>query len=61
MQMDVRANIREYFDKAYEGEPVLVPKNHDRNIVIISESQRRFPATRASVVTEEAAIPPRRS
>ena len=40
--MDVRANIREYFDKAYEGEPAMVPRKHDMNIVIISESQICF-------------------
>ncbi len=38
-QMDVRSNIRKYFDMAYEGEAVIVPRKADRNVVIISEAE----------------------
>lgn len=38
-QMDVRSNIKKYFDMAFEGEPVVVPRKQDRNVVIISESE----------------------
>ena len=36
-QMDVRANIKKYFDMAYEGEPVVVPRKENKNVMIISE------------------------
>ncbi|MCR5066948.1 MAG: type II toxin-antitoxin system Phd/YefM family antitoxin [Erysipelotrichaceae bacterium] len=32
-----RYNARKYFDKAYEGEPVIVPRKNGKNVVIISE------------------------
>ena len=38
-QMDVRSHIREYFDMAYDGETVIVPRKQDRNVVIISEER----------------------
>ena len=38
-QMDVRSNIKKYFDIAYEGEAVVVPRKEDRNVVIISEAE----------------------
>ena len=38
-QMDVRSNIKKYFDLAYDGEPIIIPRKHDRNVVIISESE----------------------
>ncbi len=30
-QMDVRSNIKKYFDLAYDGETVIVPRKQDRN------------------------------
>ena len=38
-QADVRANIKLYFDLAYSGEPVLVPRKENKNVVIISEGE----------------------
>ena len=38
-QMDVRSNIKKYFDIAYGGEPVIVPRKQDKNVVIISEDE----------------------
>lgn len=38
-QADLRANIKKFFDIAYEGEPVIVPRKLDKNIVIISEDE----------------------
>ena len=38
-QIDVRSNIKKYFDIAYEGEPVFVPRKQARNVVIISEDE----------------------
>ena len=35
-QMEVRANIREYLDKTYNGEQILIPRKNNRNVVIIS-------------------------
>ena len=37
-QMDVRANIKKYFDLAFSGDPVIVPRKNNRNVVIISET-----------------------
>lgn len=37
-QMDVRSNIKKYFDMAYNGEAVVVPRKENKNIVIISET-----------------------
>ncbi len=36
-QMDVRANIKAFFDMAYDGETVIVPRKQNKNVVIISE------------------------
>ena len=38
-QMDIRSNIKKFFDMAYEGEPVIVPRKQGRNVVIISEAE----------------------
>ena len=38
-QMDVRANIKKYFDIAFNGEPVIVLRKENRNVMIISESE----------------------
>lgn len=38
-QMDVRANIKKYFDMAFSGEPVIVSRKENKNVVIISESE----------------------
>ena len=36
-QMEVRSNIKKYFDMAFSGEPVIVPRKDNRNVVIVSE------------------------
>lgn len=38
-QMDIRANIKEFFDMAYNGETILVPRKQNRNVIIISEEE----------------------
>ena len=38
-QMDVRANIKKYFDMAFDGEPVIVSRKENKNVVIISEAE----------------------
>ena len=35
--MDIRANIKKYFDMAFNGEPIIVPRKENRNVVILSE------------------------
>lgn len=37
--MDVRANIKKYFDIAFNGEPVIVSRKENKNVVIISEAE----------------------
>lgn len=38
-QMDIRANIKKYFDLAFNGEPVIVSRKENKNVVIISEAE----------------------
>ncbi|MBO4608782.1 MAG: hypothetical protein J5696_02820 [Lachnospiraceae bacterium] len=38
-QMDIRANIKKYFDLAYSGEAIFVPRIDNKNVVIISEAE----------------------
>ena len=38
-QADIRANMKKYFDLAYEGETIIVPRKENRNIVILSEME----------------------
>ncbi|MGI6069454.1 MAG: type II toxin-antitoxin system Phd/YefM family antitoxin [Blautia sp.] len=38
-QMDVRANIKKYFDMAFDGEPVFVSRKQNKNVVVISEQE----------------------
>jgi len=38
-QMEIRANIKKYFDIAYNGDPVIVPRKENKNVVIISEEE----------------------
>ena len=37
-QVDLRANIKKFFDLASSGEPVIVPRKQNKNVVIISEA-----------------------
>lgn len=38
-QIDVRANIKKYFDMAFDGEPVIVSRKGNKNVVIISQAE----------------------
>ena len=38
-QIEIRNNIKKFFDAAYEGDTVLVPRKENRNVVIISEKE----------------------
>jgi antitoxin YefM len=38
-QMDLRANIKKYFDIAFNGEPVIVSRKQNKNVVVISEKE----------------------
>ena len=38
-QIDIRANIKKYFDLAFSGEPVIVSRKENKNVVIISEAE----------------------
>ncbi len=40
-QMDIRDNIKKYFDMAHAGEPIIVPRKNNKNVVIISEDDYR--------------------
>lgn len=38
-QMELRANIKKYFDLAFSGEPVIVSRKENKNVVVISEAE----------------------
>lgn len=38
-QMDVRANIKKYFDLAFSGEPIIISRKESKNVVVISEKE----------------------
>ena len=38
-QMEIRDNIKKYFDFAHDVEPIIVPRKQNKNVVIISESE----------------------
>lgn len=38
-QNEVRSNMKTYFDTAYNGEAVFVPRVGNRNVYIISENE----------------------
>lgn len=38
-QMDIRANIKKYFDMAFDGEPIIVSRKGNKNVVVISETE----------------------
>lgn len=38
-QMEIRANIKKYFDLAFAGEPVIVSRKENKNVVIVSEAE----------------------
>ena len=38
-QIEIRNSIKKFFDIAYEGDPVIVPRKDNKNVVIISEKE----------------------
>ena len=38
-QMEIRANIKKYFDYAFNGETIIVSRKENKNVVIISEKE----------------------
>ncbi|HBA48311.1 MAG TPA: antitoxin PHD [Lachnospiraceae bacterium] len=37
--VDLRAKLKEYLDNAFNGEPVIVSRKNNRNVVIVSEHE----------------------
>lgn len=37
--IDVRAKLKDYMDMAFNGEPVIVSRKGNRNVVIVSEQE----------------------
>lgn len=37
--MNLRANLKNYLDNAFDGEPVIVSRKNNRNVVIVSERE----------------------
>lgn len=37
--IDLRANLKSYLDNAFHGEPVIVSRKHNQNVVILSERE----------------------
>ncbi len=38
-QVDVRANIKKYFDMACSGTAIIIPRKANQNVVILSEAE----------------------
>ena len=38
-QMEIRANIKKYFDLAFNGETIVVSRKENKNVVVISEQE----------------------
>lgn len=38
-QMDIRDNIKMYFDLAFSGETVFVPRKENKNVYVISQKE----------------------
>lgn len=38
-QIEICANIKKYFDMAFNGEPVIVPRKEKKNVLIVSEKE----------------------
>ena len=38
-QLDIRANIKKYFDLAFNGESIIVSRKQNKNVVVISEAE----------------------
>ena len=38
-QMDIRKNIKHYFDLAFNGDTILVPRKENKNVVVISQKE----------------------
>ena len=38
-QMNLRANIKKYFDLAFNGETIVVSRKENKNVVVISEQE----------------------
>ena len=37
--IDLRANLKKYLDNAFNGEPVIVSRKNNKNVVIVSERE----------------------
>lgn len=37
--MDLRANMKKYFDLAFAGEPIIVSRKENQNVIVISETE----------------------
>ncbi len=37
--MDLRARLKDYLDSAFSGEPVIVSRKNNQNVVIVSERE----------------------
>lgn len=38
-QIDIRDNIKKYFDMAFHGETIIVPRKENKNVVIVSQTE----------------------
>ena len=69
-QGEIRANIKKYFDMAYEGEYIVVPRKDNKNVVIISEESfeqmrqtsrlESYAGALSDMVSKSRATPPER-
>ena len=38
-QVDIKANIKKYFDMVFQGEQIIVPRKRNENVIVISEQE----------------------
>ena len=38
-QVDIKANMKKYFDMVFQGEQIIVPRKRNENVIVISEQE----------------------
>ena len=38
-QVDIKTNMKKYFDMVFQGEQIIVPRKRNENVIVISEQE----------------------
>lgn len=55
-QMEIRSDIKKFFDLAYNGEIIVVPRKQSKNVVIISEEEYNRLNSKARMISYASEI-----